>query len=53
VSVITNQLKQFRSEAYQNFNNGKRTDALMDLKDWQLDTFIGHEARGQSGKLKK
>lgn len=29
----TNQLTQFRDEVYQNFNNGKRTDTLMDLVD--------------------
>ena len=29
----TNQLKQFRNEVYQNFNNCKRTDMLMDLVD--------------------
>lgn len=29
----TNQLTQFRDEVYQNFNNSKRTDALMDLVD--------------------
>ena len=29
----TNQLKQFRNEVYQNFNNCKRTDTLMDLVD--------------------
>jgi len=28
-----NQLQQFRSEVYQNFNNYKRTDTLMDLVD--------------------
>jgi len=33
VSVTTNQLKQFRNEVYQNFNNCKRTDTLMDLMD--------------------
>jgi hypothetical protein len=33
VSVTTNQLKQFRNEVYQNFNNCKRTDMLMDLVD--------------------
>jgi len=33
VSVTTNQLKQFRNEVYQNFNNCKRTDTLMDLTD--------------------
>lgn len=31
--VKTNQLKQFRHEVYQNFNNCKRTDTLMDLVD--------------------
>jgi hypothetical protein len=31
--VTTNQLKQFRNEVYQNFNNCKRTDTLMDLMD--------------------
>jgi hypothetical protein len=30
---VTNQLQQFRSEVYQNFNNYKRTDTLMDLVD--------------------
>jgi hypothetical protein len=30
---VTNQLTQFRSEVYQNFNNYKRTDTLMDLMD--------------------
>lgn len=33
MSVTTNQLKQFRNEVYQNFNNCKRTDTLMDLVD--------------------
>jgi len=33
VFVTTNQLKQFRNEVYQNFNNCKRTDMLMDLVD--------------------
>ena len=33
MSVTTNQLKQFRNEVYQNFNNCKRTDTLMDLMD--------------------
>ena len=31
--MTTNQLKQFRNEVYQNFNNCKRTDMLMDLVD--------------------
>jgi hypothetical protein len=31
--VKTNQLTQFRYEVYQNFNNCKRTDTLMDLVD--------------------
>jgi len=31
--VKTNQLQQFRHEVYQNFNNCKRTDTLMDLVD--------------------
>jgi len=31
--VKTNQLKQFRNEVYQNFNNCKRSDTLMDLVD--------------------
>jgi hypothetical protein len=30
---VTNQLQQFRDEVYQNFNNYKRTDTLMDLVD--------------------
>jgi hypothetical protein len=30
---VTNQLQQFRSEVYQNFNNYKRTDTLMDVVD--------------------
>lgn len=30
---MSNQLQQFRSEVYQNFNNYKRTDTLMDLVD--------------------
>jgi hypothetical protein len=30
---VSNQLQQFRSEVYQNFNNYKRTDTLMDLVD--------------------
>jgi hypothetical protein len=30
---VTNQLTQFRYEVYQNFNNYKRTDTLMDLVD--------------------
>ena len=30
---MDNQLQQFRSEVYQNFNNYKRTDTLMDLVD--------------------
>jgi hypothetical protein len=30
---VTNQLQQFRSEVYQNFNNYKRTNTLMDLVD--------------------
>ena len=30
---MTNQLQQFRDEVYQNFNNYKRTDTLMDLVD--------------------
>jgi hypothetical protein len=30
---VTNQLQQFREEVYQNFNNYKRTDTLMDLVD--------------------
>jgi hypothetical protein len=29
----TKQLTQFRDEVYQNFNNYKRTDMLMDLVD--------------------
>jgi hypothetical protein len=28
-----NQLTQFRDKVYQNFNNDKRTDMLMDLAD--------------------
>ncbi len=35
---MTNQLQQFRSEVYQNFNNYKRTDTLMDLVDALSDT---------------
>jgi hypothetical protein len=30
---VTSQLQQFRSEVYQNFNNYKRTNTLMDLVD--------------------
>jgi hypothetical protein len=30
---VDNQLKQFRNEVYQNFNNYKRSDTLMDLVD--------------------
>jgi hypothetical protein len=30
---VDNQLKQFRNKVYQNFNNYKRTDTLMDLVD--------------------
>jgi hypothetical protein len=30
---VNNQLQQFRTEVYQNFNNCKRTDTLMDLVD--------------------
>jgi hypothetical protein len=30
---VTNQLTQFRTEVYQNFNKYKRTDTLMDLVD--------------------
>jgi hypothetical protein len=30
---VNNQLQQFRHEVYQNFNNYKRTDTLMDLVD--------------------
>jgi hypothetical protein len=30
---VTNLLQQFRDEVYQNFNNYKRTDPLMDWVD--------------------
>ena len=33
MGVMTNLLQQFRDEVYQNFNNFKRTDTLMDLVD--------------------
>ena len=33
MGVVDNQLQQFRTEVYQNFNNCKRTDTLMDLVD--------------------
>jgi hypothetical protein len=33
LGVVTNLLQQFREQVYQNFNNFKRTDTLMDLVD--------------------
>jgi hypothetical protein len=42
--VKTNQLKQFRNEVYQNFNNCKRTDTLMDLMDALSSNTTAHTA---------
>jgi hypothetical protein len=33
LGVMDNQFQQFRDEVYQNFNNYKCTDTLMDLVD--------------------